>query len=265
MGDCLLQLDRRLHCLLTGNQAAGSGGAVHAAAGAGLSLVGCTVAGNDPLGVSSVDAATLTNTLGWGNTSQLALGAGSTVSYSAVTGGHAGTGNVTLGAGDDLFVLALPATLAPIALGDYHLAVKAADPLVNTGSNAAASSTDLDGEARVQGGVVEIGADEVALGQYALTVTLTGTGSGTVSSAPTGIACGGDCSEAYNDGLEVTLTATPDAGSTFAGWSGDADCSDGVVTMSAAVSCQAEFAIVAAIFADGSETGSTTAWSATVP
>jgi hypothetical protein len=39
----------------------------------------------------------------------------------------------------------------------------------------------------------------------------------------------------------VTLTVTPSAGSTFDGWSGDADCADGVVTMNAAKSCKARF------------------------
>jgi hypothetical protein len=39
----------------------------------------------------------------------------------------------------------------------------------------------------------------------------------------------------------VTLTGTPDAGSVFAGYSGDADCSDGSVTMNMAVNCTASF------------------------
>lgn len=78
---------------------------------------------------------------------------------------------------------------------------------------------------------------------YTLTVTKSGTGTGTVTSSPAGIDCGTDCSEVYNSGTVVTLTATPDAGSTFAGWSGDADCSDGQVTMDAVRACTATFNI----------------------
>ncbi|MCX5885490.1 MAG: RHS repeat protein [Proteobacteria bacterium] len=55
---------------------------------------------------------------------------------------------------------------------------------------------------------------------YTLTVNKTGTGSGTVTSNQAGIDCGTDCTEIYNQGTVVTLTATPDTGSTFAGWSG---------------------------------------------
>lgn len=51
-----------------------------------------------------------------------------------------------------------------------------------------------------------------------LAVTRSGAGSGEVRG--TGIACGSDCTETYAEGTSVTLTATPDAGSTFAGWTG---------------------------------------------
>jgi Divergent InlB B-repeat domain len=74
-----------------------------------------------------------------------------------------------------------------------------------------------------------------------LGLTKSGTGSGTVTSSPSGITCGIDCSEVYPSGTVVSLIATPAAGSTFAGWSGDSDCLDGVVTMSANKSCTATF------------------------
>jgi hypothetical protein len=76
---------------------------------------------------------------------------------------------------------------------------------------------------------------------YTLTVSKTGTGSGTVTSSPNGINCGAVCSASYNNGTAVTLTASPTTGSKFAGWSGDSDCSDGQVTMSADVTCTATF------------------------
>jgi subtilisin-like proprotein convertase family protein len=53
-----------------------------------------------------------------------------------------------------------------------------------------------------------------------LTLSKTGTGLGTVTSTPSGITCGDDCSEQYSYGTAVSLTATADAGSTFEGWSG---------------------------------------------
>jgi Divergent InlB B-repeat domain len=56
-----------------------------------------------------------------------------------------------------------------------------------------------------------------------LDVATAGEGGGTVTSDPAGINCGDDCTEGYEEGTDVTLTATPDDGSTFAGWSGDCE------------------------------------------
>jgi hypothetical protein len=77
-----------------------------------------------------------------------------------------------------------------------------------------------------------------------LDITKAGSGAGTVISSPVGIDCGADCSENYANGTVVTLTATADTGSSFTGWSGDADCTDGVVTMDSLKSCTATFDIV---------------------
>jgi hypothetical protein len=41
-----------------------------------------------------------------------------------------------------------------------------------------------------------------------------------VRSAPAGIDCGSTCSASFAEGANVTLTATPDAGQVFSGWSG---------------------------------------------
>jgi hypothetical protein len=57
-------------------------------------------------------------------------------------------------------------------------------------------------------------------GMHTLSVTKTSGGSGTVTSNPAGINCGGDCQQSYASGTEVTLTAAPAADSTFAGWGG---------------------------------------------
>ena len=79
------------------------------------------------------------------------------------------------------------------------------------------------------------------LKQFTLTVNKVGTGTGTVISGPSGIDCGTDCTEDYDVDTVVTLAATPDANSVFAGWSGDSDCSDGQVTMDAGKACTATF------------------------
>ncbi|MDA0178915.1 hypothetical protein OJ997_01310 [Solirubrobacter phytolaccae] len=71
---------------------------------------------------------------------------------------------------------------------------------------------------------VTLTADTTVVAAFNLTHTLTvakaGTGVGTVVSAAPGITCGTTCSAVYDEGTSVTLTATPAAGSTFAGWSG---------------------------------------------
>jgi PKD repeat protein len=54
-----------------------------------------------------------------------------------------------------------------------------------------------------------------------LTVSKAGTGTGSISSSPAGIGCGSGCQAGFDAGSVVTLTATPDPGSVFAGWSGD--------------------------------------------
>src|SRR4051812_15408098 len=54
-----------------------------------------------------------------------------------------------------------------------------------------------------------------------LTVTKAGSGTGKVTSSPTGINCGTTCSATFQLGASVTLKASAAAGSRFTGWSGD--------------------------------------------
>jgi hypothetical protein len=85
------------------------------------------------------------------------------------------------------------------------------------------------------------------LNQFALTITRAGAGTGTVTSSPAGINCGSDCTENYNVGTVVTLTATPAMGSTFAGWSGGGCAGTGscAVTINMAATVTATFNIAA--------------------
>jgi List-Bact-rpt repeat protein/ASPM-SPD-2-Hydin domain-containing protein/centrosomal CEP192-like protein len=60
-------------------------------------------------------------------------------------------------------------------------------------------------------------------GPFVITSIVGGTGSGTVSSIPTGVDCGSQgatCSANFPTGTTVTLTATPDLNSHFVGWGG---------------------------------------------
>ena len=76
-----------------------------------------------------------------------------------------------------------------------------------------------------------------------LTVTRTGTGAATstVTSTPAGIDCGTTCVKSFDTGTVVTLLPTPDAAFVFGGWSGEADCADGVITLDADKTCTAAF------------------------
>jgi hypothetical protein len=56
--------------------------------------------------------------------------------------------------------------------------------------------------------------------QPALTVDFAGTGTGTVTSSPVGIGCSSSCSGTFATNTSVTLTASPNGASTFAGWLG---------------------------------------------
>jgi hypothetical protein len=79
--------------------------------------------------------------------------------------------------------------------------------------------------------------------RHILSVSKSGSGTGTVTSAPAGIACGPTCSAAFDNGSTVTLSALPLKGAKFAGWSGGSctGTSTCVVPMNAAQTVSARF------------------------
>lgn len=82
-----------------------------------------------------------------------------------------------------------------------------------------------------------------------VTIAITGNGMGTITSSPAGITCGTDCTEAFPEGTQLTLTATPASGSIFMGW-GEGSCTgtgDCVVTVGADISLAPSFALANSI------------------
>jgi hypothetical protein len=166
-----------------------------------------------------------------------ASGGGWTVDGSYVDGGD----NIHA---DPLFITDVNPSSAPTTGGNLRLG--AGSPAIHAGGDhhvPEGVTTDLDGNPRIIGPAVDMGAYEAVV-TYQMTVTKAGTGDGLVTSSPPGIDCGDTCSVYLQEDSAVTLTATADEGSTFNGWSdacsGTADC---VVTMDAAKSVTATFMV----------------------
>jgi Divergent InlB B-repeat domain len=88
------------------------------------------------------------------------------------------------------------------------------------------------------------GSQSCPVTQNTLNVTKTGNGSGVVESTPSGISCGTICNAAFTTGATILLTAKADAGSVFAGWSGNCSgaTTDGSVgPLAANAACTAMF------------------------
>jgi len=116
--------------------------------------------------------------------------------------------------------------------------------------------------------VVTMDGDQTVTATFEQTRTLSvgkdGSGSGTVTSSPAGIDCGGGCNAAMVLNSTIVLTATPDAASsTFSGWSGACTNTTGecAVTMDDAKSVTATFTAIdrtLQVATDGTGSGSIT-------
>jgi hypothetical protein len=114
-------------------------------------VINSTFSGNFGTGLANVDFAALTvlNSIIWGN-SEGSIQGGASVAYSDVEGGWSGAGNIDA---DPLFVQP----------GTDNVRLSFGSPCINAGDNGSVPpdiTTDIDGNPRISGGVVDMGAYE---------------------------------------------------------------------------------------------------------
>jgi hypothetical protein len=120
----------------------------------------------------------------------------------------------------------LQETTVDLSQDRFNLNLPAGNPVTITGFLTCGPET------RTASAVVLPGVDRQATlaftGIFPL-LTVSVEGPGQVTSAPGGIGCPGDCSETFrNFTTTVVLTARPQGGATFAGWSGAPGCGGGL-------------------------------------
>ncbi|MEK7254016.1 MAG: hypothetical protein AAB316_04675, partial [Bacteroidota bacterium] len=136
------------NCLFSGNYTGNEGGAIrnyqaNCAAYSNPTFTNCSFVGNyasvNGVMLNSTGFPIFKNCILWGNNSGIAdnFGGSTTVTYSIVEGGYAGTGNLNA---DPLFVTAPGAP--PSSSGDLHL--QAASPAIDAGTASGAPANDLD-------------------------------------------------------------------------------------------------------------------------
>lgn len=93
---------------------------------------------------------------------------------------------------------------------------------------------------------------------FALSLTLSGQGTGTVNSSPQGIGCtlvsgtrSGTCTATYALGTQVTLIAAAASGSSFAGWGNDGACYNSGTNSTCLVSMLQDHIVTAAFATAG--------------
>ncbi len=210
----------------------------------------CTIAANQPGDANYLAAAQVTRSFDIGPLSTFAL---------TVTKAGSGAGTVTsnvggINCGSTCSVNITQATAVTLT------ATPAAESLFTGWSGEGCSGT---GTCVVTMDQVRAVTATFAPVTYSLSVAKSGSGTGTVTSNGNVINCGATCASDFNSGTVVTLTAAPNSGSTFTGWSG-AGCSGTgtcVVTMNAAKAVTATFALIThtlTVIKTGSGTGTVT-------
>ncbi len=194
----------------TGNSAT-FGGGIYSANSSSPTLTNVTFSGNSASaqggGMTNVNGSspTVQNSLFWNNQDNSGAGTAAssifnngstpTVRYSDVQGcGGSGSWVAACGAdggsnidSDPLFVTPVDPASAPTTAGDLRL--QAGSPAIDGGDNSVNSAaTDLDGQPRIVGGVIDLGAYEsqsTSTATATATPTPTGTSTATATSTPT--------------------------------------------------------------------------------
>ena len=245
-----------INAIFSGNWGGDQGGGMYNTRASAPALTNVTFSGNqadEGGGIYNSDNSTtlLVNSVVWGNSSSLVANNNSalTVTYSLVEGGcpFGAVCDAHLLTANPLFVEPSTVTAAPTTTGDYRL--QAASPAIDAGNHLSVTvSTDLDGNPRIVGSAVDLGAYETPY--LLLHMSKLGTGGGVVTSAPIGVACGLTCIYGFSANTVVTLTAVPLTASIFAGWGGELITTTNplVLTMDAAKQITATFNNIHAIF-----------------
>lgn len=219
------------------------------------SLGSCTVTGANPQSVTVTSGGTVNVTFNVG-CPELSVRPAS-LSFSAEVGANpptqtftienTGGGTLSWSASDNQDWLGLSPTSGSVSANDStRVTVDVASTTLAEGS--------YDGTVTVTGGgvarTVSVSLTIVPPNGHTLTVVGDGDGNGAVTSNPEGIDCtitagatSGTCSREFDQGMSVTLTASPGTGSGFTGWSGDRCTGTGVcsVTIDQALTIEASF------------------------
>jgi subtilisin family serine protease len=165
------------NCSFSGNTAGLSGGGMSNLENCSPTVTNCSFSGNQAASNGggmfneSNSSSMITNSIFWGNSSGIVSTSSTpTVNYSIVQGGYAGTANLDA---DPLFVDQPPVGLG--TAGDLRL--QAFSPAINIGDNSAVPlgiTTDLDGNARISGSTVDMGAYELQTDDTPVNVDLNG-------------------------------------------------------------------------------------------